>query len=138
MAKKRSKNFFIIILILVLVSVLFVSCDDTQTIKNIDDDPMPAANIQFSANIYPILSVKCNFSGCHNDESQAGGVSLTSWANVTNPRIVVKGDTATSVLVWSITKIPGAKWMPPINYPPLTSEQIRGIKTWIQEGAQNN
>lgn len=123
---------------IILVSSILLSCDDTVSIEDIDKKPIPAQNVSFSQHVYPVLNVKCNYSGCHNDESRAGGVSLTSWSNVTNPQIVVKGDTTTSILVWSITRLPGAKWMPPTNYPQLTGEQIRGIKTWIQEGAKDN
>jgi len=134
----RQSNFFILILILISSLFSLSSCDDTLSIQDLDDKPMPASNIRFTEDIYPILNAKCNRSGCHNDESRAGGVSLTTWSNVTDPSIVVKGDTTTSKLVWSIDKIPGAKWMPPNNYPQLTFEQRRGIKTWIQEGALNN
>lgn len=119
-------------------SIIFVSCDDTLTIDDIDKEFIPLINVSYSKNLYKIFNVKCNNSGCHNDESRAGGVSLTTWSNITDPNIVVKGDTATSKLVWSIDKLPGAKWMPPNNYPQLTLEQRRGIKTWIQEGALNN
>ena len=51
---------------------------------------------------------------------------------------MVKGDPSTSKLVWSIDRNPGVKLMPPTGYPPLTPEQITGIKTWITEGALNN
>lgn len=131
-------NFIFNIIFFFFTALLLSSCDDTLTIEDIDKKPIPLTNVSFSQHIYPVLNVKCNYSGCHNDESRAGGVSLTNWSNVTDPRIVVRGDTTTSILVWSIDKIPGAKWMPPINYPQLTKEQIRGIKTWIQEGAENN
>ena len=73
-----------------------------------------------------VYNVKCNNSGCHNDESRAGGVSLTSWSNVTDPNIVVKGDPSTSKLVWSIDRLPGAKWMPPNGYPAFN----RRTKNW--------
>lgn len=131
-------NFIYRIAFFLFTAFFLSSCDDTLTIEDIDKKPIPLTNVSFSQHIYPVLNLKCNYSGCHNDESRAGGVSLTNWSNVTDPRIVVRGDTTTSILVWSIDKIPGAKWMPPINYPQLTKEQIRGIKTWIQEGAENN
>jgi hypothetical protein len=118
--------------------ISFTSCDDTQTVEDIDKKPIPATNVSFSQHIYPVFNVKCNNSGCHNDESRAGGVSLTSWSNATDPSIVVKGDPNTSKLVWSIDRIPGVKWMPPIGYPGLTEQQRIGIKTWITEGALNN
>ena len=149
MFKSFSDYFFLIIIFipgtrilwwagLITGSALLVSCDDTLTIEDIDKKPIPATNVSFSQNIYPVFSVKCNNSGCHNDESRAGNVSLTSWSNATDPRIIVKGDPSTSILVWSIDRLPGAKWMPPTGYPPLTPEQITGIKTWIKEGALNN
>lgn len=128
----------LLVTIFFIASLFFISCDDTQSVEDIDKKVIPATNVSFSQHIYPVLNVKCNYSGCHNDETRAGGVSLTSWSNATVPRIVVKGDTTTSVLVWCIDRFPGAKWMPPNGYPGLTENQRTGIKTWIQEGAKNN
>lgn len=132
------RKIFTFLPLLYLFSFIISSCDDTLTVEDIDQKPIPANNVSFSQHIYPVLNVKCNNSGCHNDETRAGGVSLTSWSNVTDPRILVKGDTLTSVIVWSIDRLPGSKWMPPNGYPGLTSGQRVGIKTWISEGALNN
>ncbi|NWF88272.1 MAG: hypothetical protein HXY50_02295 [Ignavibacteriaceae bacterium] len=129
---------YIILILISFVSFIFISCDDTQSIEDIDKLPIPTSNVSFSKHIYPVMNVKCNYSGCHNDETRAGGVSLTSWSNATDPRIVVKGDPSTSLLVWTIDRLPGTKWMPPNGYPGLTDAQRNGIKTWITEGAQNN
>ena len=136
--KYSNKIFLFLISILIIISLAIISCDDTQTIEDIDKKAIPVTNVSFSQHIYPVLNVKCNYSGCHNDESRAGGVSLTTWSNVTDPRIVVKGDPSTSILVWSIDRRTGAKLMPPDGYPGLTEAQRIGIKTWIQEGALNN
>lgn len=135
---RKYSNKISFIFVLIIISLAITSCDDTQTIEDIDKLPIPATNVSFSQHIYPVMNVKCNYSGCHNDETRAGGVSLTTWSNVTDPRIVVKGDASTSVLVWSIDRLPGAKWMPPNGYPGLTDPQRNGIKTWISEGALNN
>src|SRR3989339_1922410 len=135
---KNFKSLLFLSSLLIFCSMLLISCDDTQTIEDIDKKPIPTTNVSFSQNIYPVFNVKCNNSGCHNDESRAGSVSLTSWSNATDPNIVVKGDPSTSILVWSIDRLPGAKWMPPDGYPGLTEEQRIGIKTWITEGALNN
>ena len=132
------KSYIILSFFTIISLILFASCEDTQTIEDIDKIPIPTANVSFSKHIFPVFNVKCNNSGCHNDESRAGGVSLTTWSNATDPRIVVKGDPTTSVMVWSIDRLPGAKWMPPDAYPGLTPEQRTGIKTWIKEGALNN
>jgi hypothetical protein len=135
---RTNLNILFRIFIFITGSMLLISCEDTQTIEDIDKLTIPASNVSFSQHIFPVYNIKCNNSGCHNDESRAGGVSLTSWANATDPRIVVKGDPSTSVLVWSIDRLAGAKWMPPNGYPGLTEPQRIGIKTWIAEGALNN
>jgi hypothetical protein len=132
------KSYIILSFFSIISLILFASCEDTQTIEDIDKIPIPITNVSFSKHIFPVFNVKCNNSGCHNDDSRAGGVSLTTWSNATDPRIVVKGDPTTSVMVWCIDRLPGAKWMPPDAYPGLTPEQRTGIKTWIKEGALNN
>ena len=132
------KQYLLSIIILIISILTLSSCDDTQTVEDIDNKPIPTSNVSFSQNIYPVLNIKCNNSGCHNDESRAGGVSLTSWSNVTDPRIVVRGEPDNSILIWSIDRLAGAKWMPPEGYPALTEPQRTGIKTWIKEGALNN
>jgi hypothetical protein len=133
-----NKSYIILSFFSIISLMLFPSCEDTQTIEDIDKIPIPTTNVSFSKHIFPVFNVKCNNSGCHNDESRAGGVSLTTWSNATDPRIVVKGDPTTSVMVWCIDRLPGAKWMPPDGYPALTAQQRTGIKTWIAEGALNN
>jgi hypothetical protein len=67
-----------------------------------------------------------------------GGVDLSSWAGVTNPNILVVGNSETSILVWTVERRAGFAPMPPTPLLPLTPDQIRGLKTWIDEGAKNN
>ncbi len=136
-----SKNNKIFALIIVtFLSVLFISCDDTLTVANVDEKPMPQKDISFSQDIYPIFQVKCAFTGCHAGSNPADGLDLSTWANVTaNPYIVFPRYSENSVLVWVIEGRAGVSPMPPVGYAkPVTSEQLRGIKTWIDEGALNN
>ncbi|MBK7629606.1 MAG: hypothetical protein IPJ23_02600 [Ignavibacteriales bacterium] len=128
------------IIITVLAIIFFTSCDDTLTIDNVDDKPMPDKNISFSQNIYPILQVKCAFSGCHASPNAADGIDLSTWANVTaNPNIVFPGEPDLSRLVWAIEGRAGISPMPPVGYArPVTATQLQGIKTWINEGALDN
>ncbi len=137
---KLSKNLLINITLLVIFFslILFTSCDDTVTASDIDKRTIPESNIDYYENIQPIFTVKCATTYCHDDQSRAGGLSLTNWANATaDPSIVFPGDPDVSKLVWAIEGTGGVQPMPPAGYaPPLTQDQIRGIRTWIQEGAK--
>jgi len=121
-----------------LLSIVFISCDDTITNSDIDNINIPSKNVSFAKYIQPVFNVKCATSGCHDDITMASGYSLTTWSNAVIPGIVDPFSVETSSLVWRIEAI-GAPIMPPIGpKPPLTLNQIKGIKTWISEGAENN
>lgn len=121
--------------------LIFISCDDTLTVQNVDDKPMPYKDISFSQNIYPIFQVKCAFSGCHASPNPADGIDLSTWSGVTaDPNIVFRGEPDLSRLVWTIDpSVSGISKMPPVGYAtPIDTAQLRGIKTWIDEGALDN
>ena len=116
--------------------VFYTGCKDTTA--GIDNTTIPSSNVSYGKYIAPLFLTKCSNSGCHDDATKAGGISLTSWVGATDPTVVVKGDSKDSPLVWSIDRIAGISPMPPVGYSALTANQIAGIKTWIDEGAQNN
>ncbi|HRI47219.1 MAG TPA: hypothetical protein PK559_08960 [Ignavibacteriaceae bacterium] len=126
------------ILISILFIFVFISCDDTITSKELDQREIPSTNVSFREHIQPVLEIKCNI--CHDDANRAGGLSLTSWVNVTSdPGIVFPGEPQNSRLVWAIQGQTGASIMPPLTTGiQLTQGQRTGIVTWIQEGAKNN
>lgn len=122
-------------LILIAALILFNSCDDT----NPADIQFPTENVSFNKHVQPLFNLKCNYSGCHDDGSRAGGISLTTWTNVTNdPTLVFPFEPESSRLIWSIQNRPGASLMPPLGYQPLIKREIDGIYKWIEEGAKNN
>jgi hypothetical protein len=133
---KISINFF---LVAAFGSVFFISaCDDTSNITDIDKVVIPAQNVSYALHIQPLFTAKCARSGCHDDQTQAGNLSLTSWDNTTASYLVVApGLPQNSLLVLSIQGLT-TNPMPPVGYPPLTKNQIDGIKTWVKEGAKNN
>ena len=119
-------------------TIVLISCDDTNTVENIDSRIIPDSNVSYAEHLQPVFDVKCNAAGCHNDQDVAGGLSLTSYSNTTADYLIVApGDTVNSRLIWSI-KAESAYPMPPVGYPVLTQNQIRGVVTWIKEGAKNN
>jgi hypothetical protein len=124
------------LLILIYSFLLYASCKDEGT--KIDDIVIPSSNISYSLHIQPVFNSKCALSGCHDDASKQGGLSLTSWQNTTsNFQIVFPGNPDASKLVLAVegrTTSP----MPPPGRWPLTRSQIEAIRIWVKEGAKNN
>jgi hypothetical protein len=133
--------YFYLILIAATGTVIYSGCDST-TVDAIDSVTIPSSNVSYSTHIQPVFNLKCAVEGCHDVESRAGSLSLTSWSATTSDiTIVFPGDPTTSRLVWSIDDDYGSTTpMPPIDsgVPTLTDNQVQGIKTWIEEGAENN
>ncbi|MBI5730278.1 MAG: hypothetical protein HY963_03990 [Ignavibacteriales bacterium] len=128
-----------ILLILSLFSIMLIAgCDDTINISDIDNKIIPTSNVSYAEYIQPVLTAKCARAGCHDDQTREAGLSLTSYSNTTQSYLVVAPLLPqNSKLVWSIEGTSGSI-MPPLGYPPVTKNQIDGIKTWIKEGAKNN
>jgi len=136
MKYKTAVNIF---LILFLFSIIFISaCDDTINNSDIDNKIIPSSNVSYTIYIQPVLNIKCANAGCHDDQTREAGISFTSWSNTTESyQVVAPYLPQNSKLVWSIEGTSGSL-MPPLGYPPVTKNQIDGIKTWIKEGAKNN
>jgi len=130
--KKHTLKYFIIFIV-ALILIIAQSCDDSLTSSDIDKLVMPDSNVSYSRHIAPVFEVKC--VPCHNDQNSEGEVNLSSWTNVTDPRLIIPGDDSSSVLVWTIERISN-KPMPPNES--LKRNHIDGIRTWIREGAQYN
>lgn len=125
-------------LLTILILVLFTNCDDTITNQDVDNIVIPEKDVSFSKHIYPLFQVKC-FS-CHGNGRYEAGLDLTLRTRFVDGRIVVPGDTITSILVWRINRPPRAGFapMPPLYLPQLNNNQIKGVKIWIVEGAKEN
>lgn len=131
------KNFIYINISFILFFLL-IACDDTITVQDVDNKIIPDRNVSFAEHIYPVFQVKC--FACHGNGIFEAGLDLTLHSRFVDGRIVVPGDTITSILIWRIDRPPRAGFnpMPPEYMPQLTSNQIRGIKIWVAEGALNN
>ena len=131
-------NKVLYLILLISSAFIYIGCDDTITVQDVDNREIPDSNVSFSKDIAPIFELKC--VSCHGSGSLEGGVDLTTWAGVVDPRLVIPGEADTSPLVWTIEQRPGFPIMPPRDSPflPLTFKQIQGVKTWIDEGAKNN
>ena len=132
--KKHTLKYFVI-LIFTFIVIISQSCDDTLTSSEIDNLVMPDSNVSYKAHIAPVFEVKC--VPCHNSQRSEAGLDLSSWVNATrDPTIIFPGSDSTSILVYSIERIPPYAPMPPNVW--LNRNHINGIRTWIREGALNN
>ncbi|HVO74171.1 MAG TPA: c-type cytochrome domain-containing protein [Ignavibacteriaceae bacterium] len=134
------KNIYsVLYLVIFLLLAAYSGCKDTITNEDLDKKIIPDKNVSYKEYIGPVFNYKCANAGCHDDAAKAGGLSLTSWVNATaDPSVIARGEPDNSKLVWAIEGLSAVSIMPPVGYPPLTANQINGVKTWIKEGAQNN
>jgi hypothetical protein len=123
-----------------LAMVFFGSCKDQITDPNANPIVFPSSNVSYSKHVDALFQQRCALSGCHAGSSAQAGLDLLtpSFNNLMNhqPRLVNPGASNNSLLV---QRIDGriAPQMPYLNQP-LNSNQIDGIKKWIDEGAKNN
>jgi len=111
-------------------------CDDTITIQDVDNREIPDSNVSYIKDIAPIFELKC--VSCHGNGRYDAGLDLTLWTSFVDGRIVVPGEPDNSIMIWTVEGNTIAPPMPPPPTPALTFDQIRGLRTWISEGAQNN
>lgn len=115
---------------------LLLGCGKNSNPGTPSDIVFPEANISYARYVQPLFFQKCALVGCHDDQSMAGGLSLTSYTALTaRSGIVVPGNSTNSILA---QKIDGRN--PHLGSLPITlnANQINGIKKWIDEGAKNN
>ncbi|HUN66824.1 MAG TPA: c-type cytochrome domain-containing protein [Bacteroidota bacterium] len=117
------------------------ACKDSTTDNTQQNIVFPPSHVSYGKQVEPLFLAACAIPGCHTEESapDAGGLSLETYQDALSvPLVIIPKDTLDSRLVWSIQGEHGATIMPPIGRPPLSANQITGLKTWIKEGALNN
>jgi len=124
------------IVLFACLAIIYYSCDDTITVQDVDNRVIPDSNISYLNDIRPILEVKC--VNCHGPGRTEGSVNLSEWTYFVDGSIVVPYSPETSSLVWVIEEQGTYSHLGKDKYLPFTSEQRRGTKTWIAEGAVNN
>lgn len=131
------KLIFKIAFPLLVTLMLLASCDDTITVVDVDNRIIPDSNVSYVEHIVPVLQAKCYY--CHDGGSNSHSPNLMLYTEIVDGRIVVPTQPETSVLIWTVEARAGFPEMPPLgSAPPLTENQLKGFKTWISEGAQNN
>ncbi|MBI5022001.1 MAG: hypothetical protein HZB59_11250 [Ignavibacteriales bacterium] len=135
---------FLKILLFISFNVFMIwqswNCKDEITGDELSKIVFPDSNVSYHAHVEPLFLNACAIpGGCHAGDNPAAGVSLETWLDarekigIISPRFPEE-----SRLIWAIEgRDPGVPRMP-LDRPPLNANQIKGLKTWIKEGAQNN
>ena len=119
------------------LGIILSNCGKDLNPVSPSDIVFPDANVSYSRHVQPLFNTSCAAVGCHDDATRAWDLSLTSYTNATaRPGIIVPFNADQSVLAQSID----GRLQPlmPLNRAALNSNQINGIKRWINEGAKNN
>lgn len=131
-----------------LLLVLAIGCtEDPPTSAPPIVIPGDNEPIVYSKHIQPIFTNTCGTSGCHLGTDEAGGLKVDNWERVmagskTLGAVVVPYAGGKSYLFQHVnidsTLGPTATPRMPLGRDPLTIEQIKTIKRWIDEGAKND
>ena len=119
---------------LILVCILAISAFIVQSCQT-EPDLTGIPDVKFSTDVQRILSAKCNFSGCHASNGAYG--SLATYDAVISRGEIIGGDARKSKLYRMITKR-DSEFMPPKNYTEISSDELKLIYLWIEQGAKNN
>ncbi len=132
---KRFANLAVVMFTPLLMGWWIAACTD-DGVRPGDEIVFPEKEVSFAAHVQPYFTFRCANYGCHEDQTRAGNLSLTSYVAMTErPGIVIPFDSQSSLLMQKIDgRLPH-----PIEVPVIINlNQLTGIKTWIDEGAKHN
>jgi hypothetical protein len=140
--------------LVVVGSILFgLGCaGDGSTFMEPDNNNGNGSSPVFAADVQPIFTNNCAFSGCHAGTNPAQGMNLSdgqAYANIVNVQSnesgllrVKPGEPDSSYLVHKIQgtqgSVGGSGDQMPRGRTPLTQAQINLIREWITNGAEEN
>jgi predicted CxxxxCH...CXXCH cytochrome family protein len=142
--KSKINTSFIFIIVSYLILMFCSSCKDENNNNFTSNIVFPdTGTISFTRYVQPLFQQTCVASQCHGGSSPADGLDLTApcWGTLVGdftPVLVVPKKSGSSLLYTRIAGLSGYTRMPPSNYPALTTNQVNGVKKWIDQGAANN
>lgn len=115
--------------------IIVIGCETTNPLTQSNNIVFPDSNILYRQYIQPVFDLNCTYSGCHDDITKSGGLSLTNWSHAfySDPGNIIPGDTMNSKLYAVLSHR-----MVHIYSLDTNQNHIRGIRKWILEGAKDN
>jgi len=144
--KTPKKYLFVLSLLIfgILIVCIFtlLSCKDQTNQSNTSNIIFPDSLVSFSKQVEPLFQQTCIAGGCHGGSQPAANLNLEidAWHSLINylPPIVLPRNGNNSPLVMYIDGSNRRSPRMPLNSQPLTTNQINGVKKWIDEGAKPN
>jgi mono/diheme cytochrome c family protein len=123
----KNKNLKIAILTTLIGALFIFACK----YEYVNENP-----VCFERDVQPIIVSNCTLSGCHNAIDREKGRDYSTYDGIL--RDVKEGDYKSSKLYEVLVISGGDEAMPPKPYSRLSTDQIRIIASWIEEGATND
>ena len=132
--KKEKFQFSRIFLIVLTIGL---SCINYLTVAK-QNKPDKDTKISFNNDIEPILAAKCY--QCHGPNKQKSSLNLHDQQSALHgggsmKPAIVPGKSSESYLIQRITSENKIDRMPPADREPVTPEEIRLLRMWIDQGA---
>jgi len=125
-----------IIALFVLVAVLF-SCNSSTDPNFVDLDFPEEGEVSYFKNVEPFLRVRCAYAGCHSTAQKAGGMDLTNWFSLISIGGFVNTFNVESSLFLQVVNGQNPH-LSNLQLIKVRTNQVEGIKRWIEQGALNN
>ena len=143
--KKIIRFILIPSMVLIALTLISYSCKDSGTNPQDKEFVLADSNLTFD-DVGPMLLAKCGSnSGCHNPTDKAGGLDITNYQAIMlhwvqsefgSAKLVIPGSGEASflhqILLQSSLGVPRM----PKDGPFLNSNNINGVRIWINEGAR--
>jgi len=130
---KSSK--FILLIGLISLTLVITACNSTG--PDISAIVFPDKNVSFMNQVEPFMKYNCAYLGCHGVNSPGEELSDYTYLLSANSYITPGNPDASLVIQILEKRLPH-----PANYPiyfaNITANQIKGMRTWVAEGALNN
>lgn len=129
------------LLVPIATALLLVSTATNVAVGNEQPSPASDASISFDRDVLPIFRRSC--FGCHQNGKRQGDYRMTEFAALlaggeSGQPAIVPGDPAASYLLEQITPQDGHAAMPQAPAAPLSTAEIKTIRSWIAQGAVND
>lgn len=124
-----------IIIILIITLAVLYSCTEGTIISDYDII-FPENNVSYLYHVQPFLRANCAFAGCHG-VTAAANINLGDYFTMMSvPGLVIPKNPDASQLNQILEEIQPHTTQ--IYRGNITENQIRGMNTWVKEGALNN
>lgn len=128
------------VFLIALTPILFSACGNGVTdVTNIRVVFPDSTKVSYFNHVQPFLNQRCAYAGCHSDFHMAGGRSMASYFQVVNSNnigLIIPGNAEGSLLYQVVNGSNNHLYR--YNLPIANTNQINGIKRWIDDGAADN